>query len=315
MKDFGVLKENKGYKKTNKEMKKRAKKLGYYASVKEVKHGLNGGKVNGKKVIVVDSRTKVEQEGLGLKGALNANLRGWNAAFNDKSMYSGNIGALYSFCRTGTDQADNIVHLQYLFQGKAKIFGLKDMAVACYPLQSKSGNVLDAKLNAKKVYVQQADDGYYYEVNCPQVKNAVTPIDVYTPGDVELAKEMEEELPKTMTMKNKKLKSEVVVKLGPDYKYYKTNVSSSANVWQKTCAICHGSKAQGNKKLNAPSLANLSKDYLEKKIEAYIKMKDSDNLDVENETMAHNMNVILRNNELSIDPKKMAEFISNSFNK
>jgi hypothetical protein len=221
MKEFGVLNVNKGYKSTNKDMKKKAKKLGYYASVDEVKHALGGGKVDGKKAIIIDSRTEKEQEGLGINNTIKAHLRGWNNAFNQKEMHSDNIGAVYSFCRTGTDQASTLVNLQFLFQGKAKIFGIKDMAEACYPLYSKSGKVLDAKLNAKKVYVQQAEDGAFYEVNCPQVKDAFTPIEVYSQTDIELAEEMDEPLPKELTLKNKKLKKEVKVYKGPDNKYYK----------------------------------------------------------------------------------------------
>ncbi|MEA3352801.1 MAG: hypothetical protein U9Q33_03150 [Campylobacterota bacterium] len=217
IKEFGVLNVNQGYKKTNKAMKKRAKKLGYYASVDEVQSALSDKKEDG--TIVIDTRTKTEQDGLYLKGAMKANLRGWNAAFND--MKSTDIKSVYSFCRTGTDQASGIVNLQFLFQGKAKIFGIKDMAVKCHPMYSKSGNVLDAKLNAKKVYVQQADNGAYYEVNCPQVKDSYTPIEVYTQADIDFAKEMDEEIPAKITMKNGKLKKEVTVFKGPDNKYYK----------------------------------------------------------------------------------------------
>jgi len=216
IKEFGVLNVNQGYKKTNKAMKKRAQKLGYYASTNEVEGALLD---NDKSTIVIDTRTKAEQEGLYLQGAMKANLRGWNAAFD--GMKSTDIKSVYSYCRTGTDQAAGIVNLQFLFQGKAKIFGLKDMAQACYPMQSKSGKVLDAKLNAKKVYVQQANDGAYYEVNCPQVKDAFTPIEVYNKSDIELALEMEEPLPQTITVKNSKLKKSVVLIKGPDNKYYK----------------------------------------------------------------------------------------------
>ena len=314
---FGVLEENKGYSSTNKDMKSLAKKLGYYASTKEVESALAGGKVDGKKVVIVDSRTKPEQDGLYLDGALKANLRGWNVAFNKKDMHSNNLGGVYSYCRTGTDQADNIVHLQYLFQGKAKIFGIKDMAEACYPLQSKSGKVLDAKLNAKKVFVQQAKDGAYYEVNCPQVKNECSPIDVYTKGDIDLAKEMDEKLPMTMTMKNKKLKSEVVVTKASDNRYYKEGcgdkITSSAVVWEKACSICHGAKAQGNSK--TPALNNSSKEYLAKKIKEFIDLKDFSSVNVTNETMAHNMNVILKNKNMSIDPDQLADYIHKNFNK
>ncbi|MEA3289387.1 MAG: hypothetical protein U9Q04_04310 [Campylobacterota bacterium] len=217
IKEFGVLNVNQGYKKTNKAMKRRAKKLGYYASTDEVTNALADKKEAG--TIVIDTRTKAEQEGLYLKGALKANLRGWNAAFND--MKSTDIKSVYSYCRTGTDQAAGIVNLQFLFQGKAKIFGIADMAKACYPMYSKSGKVLDAKLNAKKVYVQQADDGAYYEVNCPAVKDAYTPIEVYGKSDIELAIEMDEPLPSKMTVKNGKLKKEVTLFKGPDNKYYK----------------------------------------------------------------------------------------------
>lgn len=218
---FGELEVNQGYKNSNGEIKKKAKKLGYYASVNEVESALDGAKIDGKPVVVVDSRTKPEQAGLYLKGAILANLRGWNNAFNDEKMHSDKLGAVYSYCRTGTDQADNIVHLQWLFQGKAKIFGLKDMMEACHPAVSESGQVLDAKLNAKKVYVQQAGDGSYYEVNCPQVKDSCTPIAVYTASDVEVAKDLGDALPKSMTMKNKKLKKETVAYLGADNYYYK----------------------------------------------------------------------------------------------
>jgi hypothetical protein len=221
MKEFGVIDKNEGYKKTNKEMKKRAKKLGYYASVSEVKHALEGGKVDGKEVVVIDSRTKPEQEALQLKGSVKANLRGWNNAFNNK--HSDNLGAVYSFCRTGTDQASSIVNLQFLFQGKAKIFGLTDMVKSCYPLHSVSGNVLEAKLNAKKVYVQQADNGAYYEVNCPEVKNSITPIEVFSKTDIEDKKMLGEDIPSKITMENKKLGKKVTVYKGPDNKYYKKN--------------------------------------------------------------------------------------------
>lgn len=221
MKEFGILDENQGYKVTNKDMKKRAKKLGYYAKVKEVENALNKEKVNGKKIVVIDSRTKPEQEALYLKGSLKANLRGWNTAFDSKSMHSSKLGAVYSFCRTGTDQASSIVNLQFLFQGKAKIFGITDMAKSCYPMYSTNAKVLDAKLHEKKVYVQQADDGAFYEVNCPQVKDAYTPIEVYTQEDIAFADEMDEIIPEKITMKNSVLKKEVTVFKGPDNKYYK----------------------------------------------------------------------------------------------
>lgn len=183
---FGDLEVNKGYSPTNGEIKAKTKKLGYYASVEEVKAALDGAKKDGKPIVVVDSRTKVEQEGLHLKGAILANLRGWNKAFEKPSLHSDNLGGVYSYCRTGTDQADSIVKLQWLFQGKAKVFGIKDMVEACHPTVSKSGNVLDASLWAKKVYVQSDGKGHYYEVNCPEVKDACTPIAVYTEDDIEV---------------------------------------------------------------------------------------------------------------------------------
>lgn len=220
-KKFGELDVNQGYKSTNGEIKKKAKKLGYYASAKEVETALKGEKVDGKPVVVIDSRTKAEQEGLHLEGAILANLRGWNKAFEKDSMHSDKLGAVYSYCRTGTDQADNIVHLQWLFQGKAKIFGIKDMVEACYPTVSQSGNVLDAKLNAKHTYVQPGKDNKYYEVNCPQVENACTPIAVYSQKDIEVAEDIGEELPKSIVMKNKKLGKEVTVYKGADNYYYK----------------------------------------------------------------------------------------------
>lgn len=317
IKKFGVLEENKGYASTNKDIKSLTKKLGYYASTKEVEAALAGEKINGKKVVVTDSRTKAEQDGLYLQGALKPNLRGWNVAFNNKNLHSSTIGAIYSYCRTGTDQADNIIKLQYLFQGKAKVFGLKDMAEACYPLASKNGKVLDAKLNAKKVFVQKAKDGSYYEVNCPQVKNECSPIDVYSKEDISLAKEMDEKLPLTMTMKNKKLKQEIVVNRASDNRYYKQGcgeaVTSSAVVWEKTCSICHGANGEGNSK--TPALNNSSKEYLAKKIKEFIDLKDSTSVNVTNETMAHNMNVILKNKNMSIDPKQLADYIHINFNK
>jgi|GEM_PF-3264896 len=220
-KKFGDLEVNKGYGETNGAIKDRIKATGYYATVKEVEAALAGEKVNGKPVVVVDSRTKKEQEGLTLDGAVLVPLRGWNKAFEDENRHSDKIGAVYSFCRTGTDQADNIVKLQWMFQGNAKVFGLRDTVNACYPAVSKSGNVLDAALNAKKVYVQQANDGKYYEVNCPQVQNACTPIAVYTQNDIETAELMGEALPNKITMKNKGLKKEVTVYKGADNYYYK----------------------------------------------------------------------------------------------
>jgi len=317
IKKFGVLEENKGYSSTNKDIKSLIKKLGYYASTKEVEAALNGARIDGKKVVVTDSRTKAEQDGLYLQGALKPNLRGWNVAFNNKNLHSSTIGAIYSYCRTGTDQADNLVRLQYLFQGKAKIFGIKDMAEACYPLASKNGNVLDAKLNAKKVFVQKAKDGSYYEVNCPQVKNECSPIDVFTKKDINLAKEMNEKLPLTMTMKNKKLKQEVVVTKASDDRYYKQGcaekITSSAIVWEKACSICHGVNAQGDSK--TPALDNANKEYLAKKIEEFINLKDSTSVNVTNEAMAHNMNVILKNKNVSINPEQLADYIHTNFNK
>ncbi|MCV6606823.1 MAG: hypothetical protein OIF32_01305 [Campylobacterales bacterium] len=222
VKEFGVLNVNRGYKSTNKAMKRRAKKLGYYAKVDEVKAALSD---NDESTMVIDNRTKAEQEALTLKGALKANLRGFNKAFDGKK--SSEIKSVYSFCRTGTDQATDLVGLQFLFQGKAKIFGIADMAKACYPMVSKSGNVLNAKLNAKKVYVQKAEDGNYYEVNCPEVAEANTPIDVFSQGDVEYAEEENEPLPETMTLTNKKLDESVEVYKGSDNKYYKTKPSKS----------------------------------------------------------------------------------------
>lgn len=218
---FGELEVNKGYSPTNGDIKKRTKKHGYYASVKEVENALEGKKIDGKPVVVVDSRTKVEQMGLTMDGVILANLRGWNKAFEKPERHSDNIGAVYSFCRTGTDQADNIIKLQWLFQGKAKVFGLRDMVYSCYPTVSQSGNVLDAKLNEKGVYVQNDGTGKYYEVNCPQVKDVCTPIAVHTDDDIEVARTLGDELPKTMTMKNKKLDKEVTVYRGADNNYYK----------------------------------------------------------------------------------------------
>ncbi|MFP4331752.1 MAG: hypothetical protein ACLFQJ_00500 [Campylobacterales bacterium] len=218
---FGDLDVNKGYSPTNGEIKAKTKKLGYYASVDEVRDALNGVKKDGKPIVIVDSRTKAEQEGLYLKGAILANLRGWNKAFEKPSMHSNNLGGVYSYCRTGTDQADNIVKLQWLFQGKAKVFGIKDMVDACHPAVSKSGNVLDASLWAKKTYVQSDGKGEYYEVNCPQVKDACTPIAVYTQDDIEVTEDLGDELPKSIVMKNKNLNKEVTVYKGADNHYYK----------------------------------------------------------------------------------------------
>lgn len=220
---FGDLEINKGYSPTNGEIKAKTKKLGYYASVEEVEAALNGAKKDGKPIVIVDSRTKAEQEGLYLKGAILANLRGWNKAFEKPSMHSDNLGGVYSYCRTGTDQADNIVKLQWLFQGKAKVFGIKDMVEACHPTVSKSGNVLDASLWAKKVYVQSDGKGNYYEVNCPEVKDACSPIAVHTEDDIEVAKNLGDELPNSIVMENKKLKKEVEVYRGADNHYYKKN--------------------------------------------------------------------------------------------
>ncbi len=220
-KKFGDLDVNKGYHKTNKKIKKRAKKLGYYASVQEVKDALAGKKIDGKPVVIVDSRTKKEQAGLALKGVQYANLRGWNKTFSDKRLHSDKIGAIYNYCRTGTDVAGSLVNLEWLFQGKGKIFGLKDMVVSCYPVISKSGKVLDAKLNAKHTYVQKADNGFYYEANCKEVQNSCAPIDVFTETDIELANDDNEKLPATFIIKNKKLKKEITVYLGKDNRYYK----------------------------------------------------------------------------------------------
>ncbi len=174
-KKFGELKVNKGYGKTNKQIKKMAKKLGYYASTKEVVSALQGKKIDGKPVVIVDSRTKKEQAGLKLKGVTYANLRGWNKSFEAKNMHSDNIGAIYNYCRTGTDVAGSIVNLEWLFQGKGKIFGLKDMILACYPTVSTSGNVLDAKLNVKHTFVQIAKNGFYYETNCKESSRLLLP--------------------------------------------------------------------------------------------------------------------------------------------
>lgn len=220
---FGDLEVNQGYGDTNGKIKSRIKKAGYYATPAEVEAALEGEKIDGKPVVVVDSRTKSEQEGLTVDGAVLVPLRGWNKAFEDENRHSDKIGAVYSFCRTGTDQADNIVKLQWMFQGKAKVFGLRDMVNACYPTVSKSGNVLDAALNAKKVYVQQADDGKYYEVNCPQVKDACSAIAVHTQTDIETAELMGTGLPNKITMKNKKSGKSVTVFKGADNHYYKQN--------------------------------------------------------------------------------------------
>ncbi|MGM0623932.1 MAG: rhodanese-like domain-containing protein [Campylobacterota bacterium] len=218
---FGDLEVNQGYGETNGKIKSRIKETGYYATVGEVQAALQGQNLDGKPIVVVDSRTKSEQEGLTLDGAVLVPLRGWNKAFEDERRHSDKIGAVYSFCRTGTDQADNIVKLQWMFQGNAKVFGLRDMVNACYPAVSKSGQVLDAALNAKKVYVQQANDGNYYEVNCPQVENACSPIAVYTQNDIDTAELMGQELPNKITMKNKSLGEDVTVYKGADNHYYK----------------------------------------------------------------------------------------------
>jgi len=220
-KKFGELQVNQGYHKTNKEMKKRAKRFGYYATTKEVKDALDGKKIDKKPVIVVDSRTKKEQAGLKLKGAVYANLRGWNKAFEPKKMHSDNIGAVYNYCRTGTDVAGNIINLEWLFQGKAKIFGLKDMVQSCYPTISENGNVLDAKLNIKSVYVQQSKDGFYYEVNCKEVKNSCLAVDIFTKDDIELMLDDDEKLPDTFVVTNKKLNKNTTLYLGKDNRYYK----------------------------------------------------------------------------------------------
>ncbi len=218
---FGDLEVNQGYGQTNGKIKSRIKETGYYATPGEVRAALEGKKVDGKPVVVVDSRTQSEQHGLTVDGAVLVPLRGWNKAFEDESRHSDKVGAVYSFCRTGTDQADNIVKLQWMFQGKAKVFGLRDMVNACYPTVSRSGNVLDAALNAKNVYVQQAENGNYYEVNCPQVKNACSPIAVYNETDIETAELTGEGLPATIEMKNKARDESVTVYKGADNYYYK----------------------------------------------------------------------------------------------
>ncbi len=220
-KKFGELKVNQGYEKTNKKIKKMAKKFSYYASVQEVKDALAGKKIDGKPVVVIDSRTKKEQAGLELKGVTHANLRGWNKSFESKNMHSNNIGAIYNYCRTGTDVAGSIVNLEWLFQGKGKIFGLKDMVQACYPTTSKSGNVLDAKLNVKHVFVQKAKNGSYYEVNCQEVKDSCSPVDVFTKGDIDFMKGDNEKLPMTFTAKSKKLNKKVTLYKGADDRYYR----------------------------------------------------------------------------------------------
>ena len=220
-KKFGELKVNKGYGKTNKQIKKMTKKLGYYASTKEVTDALEGKKIDGKPVVVVDSRTKKEQAGLKLKGVTYVNLRGWNKSFEAKNMHSDNIGAVYNYCRTGTDVAGGIVNLEWLFQGKGKIFGLKDMVLACYPTVTKSGNVLDAKLNAKHTFVQKSKNGLYYEANCKEVKNSCSPVDIYTKSDIEFMLDDGEKLPDTFVVKNKKLGREVTLHKGKDNRYYK----------------------------------------------------------------------------------------------
>lgn len=220
-KKFGELKVNEGYSKTNKQIKKMAKKLGYYATVQEVKDALNGKKIDGKKIIITDSRTKKEQAGLKLKGVTYPNLRAWNKSFSSVDMHSDKIGAIYNYCRTGTDVAGSIVNLEWLFQGKGKIFGLKDMITACYPTISKSGNVLDAKLNVKHIYVQKAKNGFYYEANCKEVKNSCSPVDVFTKIDIEIAQDDNEKLPATFIVLNKKLNQKVTLYRGNDNKYYK----------------------------------------------------------------------------------------------
>jgi len=220
-KKFGDLEVNKGYSPTNGEIKKRIVKHGYYATTQEVAKGLSGATIDGKPIVIVDSRTKAEQEGLALEGAIMANLRGWNKAFEDEKYHSDKIGAVYSYCRTGTDQADNIVRLQWMFQGKAKVFGIKDMVEVCHPTVSKSGNVLNASLHSNKIFVQQAYDGRYYEVNCPEVQNSCAPIQVFTQKDIETQELLGQELPNKITMKNAKLGKEVTVFKGADNMYYK----------------------------------------------------------------------------------------------
>jgi len=220
-KKFGKLQKNEGYHKTNKEIKKMAKKLGYYASVQEVKDALAGKKKDGKKVIVVDSRTKKEQSGLKLKGALYANLRGWNKSFDAKRFHSDNIGAIYNYCRSGTDVAGTLVNLEWLFQGKGKIFGLADMVDSCYATISQSKNVLNAKLYQEGIYVQQGNDGYYYEANCKEVKNMCTPVEIFTQDDIEMMLDDDEKLPVKFVVTNKKLHKSVTLYKGNDNKYYK----------------------------------------------------------------------------------------------
>ena len=221
-KKFGDLKVNKGYEITNKKMKQLAKEYGYYATFQEVKDAIEGKKLNGKKVVVVDSRTKKEQHGLKLKGAIYANLRGWNKSFNNEKLHSNNISAVYNYCRSGTDVAGGIVTLEWLFQGKGKIFGLKDMVERCYPVVSDSKNVLDAKLNQEGIYVQKDKNNNYYEANCPQVKDECSPIAVFTKLDIEMVEEDDDEkLPKTFKVTNKYLKKTIKLHLGKDNLYYK----------------------------------------------------------------------------------------------
>jgi len=220
-KKFGELKVNEGYHITNKKMKQLAKKYGYYATFDEVKDAIEGKKINGKKVVVVDSRTKKEQHGLKLKGVLYANLRGWNKSFDNEKLHSDKIGAIYNFCRSGTDVAGNIVTLEWLFQGKGKIFGFKDMVEGCYPVVSDSNNVLDANLNQEGIYVQKDKQGNYYEANCPQVKDECSPIAVFTDLDIELAEDDDEELPSTFKVTNKHLKKSTILYRGKDNLYYK----------------------------------------------------------------------------------------------
>jgi len=220
-KKFGDLKVNEGYNITNKQMKKLAKEYGYYATFKEVKDALEGKELNGKRVVVVDSRTKREQHGLKLKGAIYANLRGWNKSFDSEKLHSDNISAIYNYCRSGTDVAGSIVTLEWLFQGRGKIFGLKDMVERCYPVVSDSKNVLDAKLNQEGIYVQKDRYNNYYEVNCPQLKDECAPIAVFTKLDIEMAKDDGEGVPKSYSATNRYLKRSTELYLGKDNLYYK----------------------------------------------------------------------------------------------
>ena len=220
---FGDVEVNQGYGVTNPKLNDRIKELGYYATPQEVKDALSGALVDGKPVVIVDSRTRAEQEGLHLQGAILANLRGWNRAFDDERFHSDNIGGVYSYCRTGTDQADDIVRLQWLFQGKAKTFGIRDMVQECYPTVSISGNVLDASLNANDVYVQEGDDGRYYEINCPQVQNSCAPIAVFNQQDIETAELLGDELPRKLHVENSNIGKDTTIYRGADNYYYKAN--------------------------------------------------------------------------------------------